>query len=219
MRTYLVWKEGPWDLPAPKVRTVPVADQQIVEAKAAPLVGTDLIVNKNLFDPERGEGRNREAETNSRAFQRVRGMVLLGTAILGANRYAILSDPGVSAVPGQIAPPQGSNIMRLKLGDDVEGFRLSEIGEKRVVFTKGASNVEVLLDYFRKAEPPPQRATIPGQGGIPAPTLTPRIPPQVSSGAPQPRVAPVPAPGQAPVAPRVLPNLPRRERLPAPPNP
>jgi len=219
VRTYLVWKEGPWDLPAPKVRTTPVADQEIAQAKAAPLVGTDLIVNKNLFDPERGEGRNREAETNSRAFQRVRGMILLGTAILGNNRYAVLSDSGASAVPGQIVPPQAANIMRLKLGDNVEGFRLSDIGEKRVVFTKGTANVEVLLDYFRKVEPPPQRATASGQRGVPGPTVTPRIPPQGPSGAPQLRVAPTPGPGQLPVAPRVLPNLPRRERLPSPPNP
>jgi len=149
---------------------VPTADQEIAETKAAPLVGTDMIVSKNLFDPERGEGRTREAETNSRAFQRVRGMILLGTAILGNNRYAILSDSGASAVPGQVVPPQSANIMRLKLGDNVEGFSLSEIRDKNVVFSKGASKVELTLDYFRTVEPvAPVRPPTAAQPGVNAP--------------------------------------------------
>ncbi len=203
MRTYLVWKEGPWDLPAPKVRPVPAADQEIAETKVAPLVGTDMIVSKNLFDPERGASLNREAETNSRAFQRVRGMVLLGTAILGNNRYAILSDSGASAVPGQVVPPQSANIMRLKVGDNVEGFSLTEVRDKTVVFSKGASKVELTLDYFRKVEPA-------------APVRPPAQQPGVT--------APVPGrPGSTgsavPPVPRVLPQLPRRPGVSAPPNP
>ncbi len=177
-----------------------MADQEIAQTKATPLVGTDTIVNKNLFDPERGEGRNREAETNSRAFQRVRGMVLLGTAILGNNRYAILSDAAASTVPGQIVPPQAANIMRLKLGDNVEGFSLTEIRDKNVVFSKGASKVELTLDYFRKVEPATLVRPPSAQPGVTAPV----------PGRPGPTVPPVP---------RVLPQLPRRERLPAPPNP
>jgi hypothetical protein len=175
-------------------------DQEIAPTKPAPLVGTDMIVSKNLFDPERGEGRNREAETNSRAFQRVRGMILLGTAILGNNRYAILSDSGASAVPGQIVPPGSANIIRLKVGDNVEGFSLTEVRDKTVVFSKGASKVELTLDYFRKVEPA-------------APVRPPIAQPGVNA----------PVPGQpgatTPPVPRVLPQLPRRERLPAPPNP
>jgi hypothetical protein len=193
-----------------------MAGQEIAETKTAPLVGTEVIVSKNLFDPERGEGRNREAETNSRAFQRVRSMVLLGTAILGSNRYAVLRDPGPTAVPGPGVPPQAANLMRLKLGDNVEGFRLSDIGDKRVVFTKGTANVEVLLDYFRKPEPSLPRAPVPGQVGVPRPTVVPRIPPQGPNVAPQPQVVPTPVPGQLPLAPRVLPNLPRRQRVPDP---
>ena len=78
-------------------------------------------------------------------------MVLLGTAILGNNRFAILQDgatsSGAPAVPGQSAAT-----MRIKLGDTVEGFKLSEVSEKRVVFARGASTVEVPLDYFRKTD-------------------------------------------------------------------
>jgi hypothetical protein len=206
-RTYLLWKEGPWDLPtAAPSKGLPVPREEKAEAKAPSLVGTETIVSKNLFDPERGESRSREVETNSRAFQRVRSMILLGTAILGDNRYAVLRDEAPTPAPGlpgrTAPPPPSANLMRLKLGDNVEGFRLSEIGDKRVVFTKGPAKVEVVLDYFRKVEPAPSpvRPPVPQQPGVN-----------------------VPAPGQPgparPLAPRVLPQLPRRERIPAPQDP
>ena len=88
--------------------------------------------------------------------------------------------------------------MRFKTGDIFEGFRLSQIQDKNIVFTNGASRVELALDYFRKVEPS-------------APVM---------ASAPRPQVAAVPRPGATPgaVAPRVIPQLPRRERLPAPPS-
>ena len=166
-----------------------VEDQGPGVNAAPPPVSPDIIISKNLFDPERGAGVTREAEFNSRAFQRIRNMVLLGTVILGENRSAILQDSSTpTATPGVSAAPAGP--MRVKIGDDVEGFRLTEIADRRVVFTKGASRVEVLLDYFRRNEATPIRA----------------VPPPAPSGAPA-------------AAPRVAPNLPRRGALPAPPSP
>jgi hypothetical protein len=187
---YRSWTEGPWDLPGPsKISPVAATEKQAPVAPRVP-INTDVIVTKNLFDPERGAGATREAEENSRAFQRVRNMILIGTVIIGNNRTAIMQDsasPGVGpAVAGQPAVP-----MRLKLGDNVEGFRLSEIADKRVVFTRDTARVEVLLDYFRKVEVAQPRALAPGQ---------------------------VSAPGTVPV-PRVVPNLPRRTRIPTPGNP
>jgi hypothetical protein len=83
--------------------------------------------------------------------------------------------------------------MRLKLGDNIEGYRLAEIADKKVVFTKDAARVEVALDYFRKVEvPTPRQPTPPGQAVVP---------------------------GVAPTGPRVIPNLPRRGRIPVPGNP
>src|SRR4029453_17602390 len=124
---YRSWSAAPWDLPGPSRSGPPTAtaEKQAASAPRVPL-NTDVIVSKNLFDPERGAGATREAEENSRAFQRVRNMILIGTVIIGNNRTAIMQDsasPGVGpAVAGQPAVP-----MRLKLGDNVEGFRLSEI--------------------------------------------------------------------------------------------
>lgn len=166
-----------------------VEDESTKVSATPPAVTPDTIISKNLFDPERGAGATREAEFNSRAFQRIRNMVLLGTVVIGENRSAILQDAGApGATPGVAAAPAGA--MRVKLGDDIEGFRLTEIADRRVVFTKGGSRVEVLLDYFRRNDPAPARAApAPGQGGAPA------------------------------IVPRVVPNLPRRGALPAPPNP
>jgi hypothetical protein len=190
-RIYEVWQDSPWSLPQQTKSAPPAAieDEGSKVSATPPAVSSDNIISKNLFDPERGAGATREAEFNSRAFQRIRNMVLLGTVILGENRSAILQDAGTAAAtPGAPAAPAGP--MRVKLGDNVEGFRLTEIADRRVVFTKGASKVEVLLDYFRRNDPAPLRAA----------------PQPAQSGAPT-------------VAPRVVPNLPRRGALPAPPSP
>lgn len=160
-----------------------------VTTKPRPAINTDIIISKNLFDPERGAGATREAEANSQAFQRIRSMILLGTAIIGNDRIALLRDGG--SVKGPPVPQgQSAAEMRVKLGETVEGFRLAEIAEQRVVFTKGASRVEVLLDYFRKADVAETKAPLPRQAGT-----------------------------TRPVAPRVVPNLPRRDRIPIPANP
>jgi hypothetical protein len=191
--TYASWQKGPWDLPAPgkSAPSTPLADKQLAST-AKVNANTEAIVSRNLFDPERGAGATREAEETSRSFQRVRSMVLLGTMIMGNNRTAILQD-GVAPNAGPAAPSQPAAPMRLKLGDNVEGYRLAEIGDKKVVFTKDATRVEVALDYFRKVEVAAPRTPAPGQ------LITPgAVPPQ---------------------GPRVAPNLPRRGRIPAPGNP
>ena len=87
---YRSWHEGPWDLPTGSKRRDTAGSAEKPPAPAAkPPVNTDTIVSKNLFDPERGAGATREAEESSRAFQRVRGMILVGTVILGNDRVAI----------------------------------------------------------------------------------------------------------------------------------
>jgi hypothetical protein len=164
-------------------------------------MGTEAIVSKNLFDPERGAGQTRDAEENSRSAQRVRNMVLVGTIVLGDDKYAIVKDgsnPNLGPVPPGQA--QGATPMRLRLGDNVEGYRLSEIADKRVVFTRETSRVEVLLDYFRKVDVAQPRANVPGPQGSPG-----NVPgPQGSPGV----VGP----------PQGVPNLPRRTRIPIAPN-
>src|SRR5215470_15341175 len=140
-KIYWLWMSGPWDLPNPRKAKSPIAaedNKAITNPRTA--IGTETIISKNIFDPERGAGLTRESEANSQAFQRIRGMVLLGTAILGNNRFAILQEGGSpGATPGP--PGQSAAPMRVKLGDTVEGFKLSEISEKRIVFARGVSKV------------------------------------------------------------------------------
>jgi hypothetical protein len=199
---------GPWDLPNPRKAKSPttVEDAKVVTNPRS-IVGTETIVSKNIFDPERGAGQTREAEANSQAFQRIRSMVLLGTAILGNNRFAILQDGGVSsAAPGTSG--QSVALMRVKLGDSVEGFRLSEVSEKRVVFARGTTTVELPLDYFSKADIAQPRRS--------AATQTTSAGQVAAPGAVAPRVitpGPTNVPGQR--VPRAIPALPRREREPA----
>ena len=193
---YWSWKSGPWDLPTSSKTegAGPPGGPQLVLAPRAP-INTDIIVNKNLFDPERGAGATREAEANSQAFQRVRGMVLLGTMIVGNNRVAILQDGTPSGPTNPRNPAPAASLMRLKIGDNLDGFKLTEIAERKVVFAKNASRVEVVLDYFRKVEPPPPAKTVsPPRAQLPS------------------RSAGVPVP-------RVVPNLPRRGQLPLPTTP
>lgn len=200
--TYRSWTDGPWDLPAPP-KTSEVAASAAApspEAHRNP-ASTDVIVGRNLFDPERGAGATRDAEENSRAAQRVRSMVLVGTVIIGNDKVAIVQDsttqpagPARAPVKSQSAVP-----MRLRVGDSVDGYRLAEIAERKIVFTKEAARVEVVLDYFRKTEVAPPKPTAPTPVGAPGQAVVPG--------------------GQAPAAqPQVVPNLPRRARIPVPPN-
>jgi hypothetical protein len=223
-KTYWLWKAGPWDLPSSRKAKTPIAveDSKAI-TKARPIIGTETIISKNIFDPERGAGLTRETEANSQAFQRIRGMVLLGTAILGNNRFAILQDggisPGAAAASGQSLAP-----MRIKLGDSVEGFKLSEISEKRVVFAKGTATVEVPLDYFRKIDVAQTRGPMAGQTspagqaaapGVVSPRVVtpeqPNVPGQQPPGVVVPRAV---TPGQPTVPGQRVPRatLPRRER-------
>ena len=222
-KTYWLWMSGPWDLPNPRQAKSPIAvENSKAVTNSRPTIGTETIVNKNIFDPERGAGLTREAEANSQAFQRIRGMVLLGTAILDNNRFAILQEggsPGAVAAAGRSLAP-----MRIKLGETVEGFKLSEVSEKRVVFVKGTATVELPLDYFRNidgAQPGSVASQTSPTGQAAAPGAVPRVvkPGQPKAPAQQPpgAVAPgVVTPGQANVpgqrVPRAIPALPRRER-------
>ena len=207
-KTYWLWTTGPWDLPNPRKAKTPIAveDSKAV-TNARPIIGTETIIGKNIFDPERGAGFTREAEANSQAVQRIRSMVLLGTAILGNNRFAILQD-GAKSSGASVTPDQSVVPMRIKLGDTVEGFRLSEISEKRIVFARGTATVEVPLDYFRKADVAQSRGSVAAQTSPEGQAVAP--------GVVAPRVV---TPGQAKVpgqrVPRAIPALPRRDREPA----
>ena len=204
-KTYWLWMSGPWDLPNPRKAKSPIAAEDNKAVTNPPTIGTETIISKNIFDPERGAGLTRESEANSQAFQRIRGMVLLGTAILGNNRFAILQEggsPGAVVAAGRSLAP-----MRIKLGDTVEGFKLSEVSEKRVVFVKGTATVDLPLDYFRKIDGA-QPGSVASRTNPTGQEVAQQPPGVVAPGVVIPRQANVP--GQR--VPRAIPALPRRER-------
>jgi hypothetical protein len=131
------------------------------------LANTKNIIDRNLFDPERGAVK--VGEVASAALQKVRSLVLLGTAVIGDSRYAVFQQPSES--PAAKTPSAGQ--MRLKVGDSFEGFRVSEIQDRRVIFAKGGSQVEVSLDFFRKFEETKEKAKTTAPVG---PRVAPRIP-------------------------------------------
>jgi hypothetical protein len=191
--TYASWKEGPWDLPSPVKNNVGpdvVPEKELPTPKA--VASIDAVVSRNLFDPERGAGAGREAEESSRAYQRIRNMILVGTVVIGNTRTAIIQD-GAPLSANPAAARQAPTTLRLKPGDTVEGYRVAEIGEKRVSFAKDGSRVEIALDYFRKVDVPAPRTPAPAQANSPG-TVSPTAPP-------------------------TIPNLPRRSRIPVPGNP
>ncbi|MBI4528556.1 MAG: hypothetical protein HY695_32580 [Deltaproteobacteria bacterium] len=190
-RIYHLWQDGPWELPNPGRGVKPPA---VAEAKEEPdtppaqLVSTKSIIEKNLFDPDRGTSKTKETDASSLAMQRLRNIVLLGTAVLGNNTHAIVQEPPDARVSGGPRPQPGQQAqIRLKLGDVMEGFRLSEIHDRKIVFSRGTSRVEIALDYFRKVET--------GQQKVPV-------------------AAPSRAPAKQPARMPVIPRIPRREATP-----
>ena len=167
--SYRLWQEGPWELPSAssRVRASTAAEELKKEAQRPQVASTKEIIDRNLFDPERGTGMFREVEADSRAIQRIRSFVLKGTFIIGDQRYALIT-----------VPPDGGSVMRdvrVKLGDVFEGFKVAEIEDKRIVLQKGGSNVDLSLDFLRKVEVPaprrPARLPVP-----PTPRVEPRSP-------------------------------------------
>ncbi len=194
VRTYQLWQTGPWNLPVPgKAKVAPQAEPAKETPPQFQLTNIRNIIDKNLFDPERGATKIIEvkAQADAAATQRIRSMALLGTAILGSGRYAILQESSTTRAQPAKAPSGGTGQMRLKQGDTFEGFRLSEIRDKSVVFSKGESTVELTIDFFRPGEEPPARPGAPAPApATPRPGLSPRVGARVPTGSEQTQPAP-----------------------------
>jgi hypothetical protein len=186
-KTYRLWWAGPWDLPKPgKAKEPSVLEGSQKQPPPARLVSTKDIIERNLFDPERKGGTAQESDTSSAGMHRLRGMVLLGTALLGSSRYAILQEPSDGRTAGPKTQTGQPSYVRLKLGDTLDGFKLSEIDDKKVIFTKGASRIEVPLDFFRRVE---ESRPGPPEPTPPRPGVAPRIPRPPVGKVPTPQAA------------------------------
>jgi hypothetical protein len=160
IKTFFVWRDEPWELPQPAesvtkdLPVIPVVEtKESLPVQAA--LATKTIIDRNLFDPERGQGKRNAEDLDAlaEATKRIREMVLTGTIILGETRYAILRED--SKFPSPSVNPNlktGPSTRRVKVGDTLEGFQVTQIEERKVAFTNGTTNLELSLDYFRRIE-------------------------------------------------------------------
>jgi hypothetical protein len=152
-KTHQFWKEGPEKLrPHAPVETVAEKESETTPSQQR-LPNVKEIIGKNLFDPDRGASKVAEAkadEVSAVAIQRFRRMTLLGTAIFGESRYAILRDRAVARPPQK--RQEGQQSFRVKLGDVFEGFRVSEIDERKIVLSQGNQRIELSLSYFGRLD-------------------------------------------------------------------
>ena len=123
------------------------------------LASTKSIVNRNLFDPQRGAGNQDSAQGSSQGEGELGDLYLLGTVIAGGQRYAIIEIPSKNDPRSRRAKrlrragrQARGKLRRLALGDTLKGFKLEEIHAQRVVFTKGFSTINLVLDFSRKVK-------------------------------------------------------------------
>ena len=155
-----VWKEDHERLPKPvKKKTLSSVLEAGKSVSRPQLVSTESIVKRNLFDPERGAGTGNGAQDFSQGNKELGDLHLLGTVIAGGQSYAIVEVPLENDRRSRRAKRLArgrrqtrGEMRRLALGDMLEGFKLEEIHAQRVVFKKGSSTIDVVLDFSRKVK-------------------------------------------------------------------
>lgn len=154
LRIYALWQEDLWGLPRIGKSKGFLVDKDVIGYHPGPLIAsTQNIIDKSLFDPGRGANRTEDMEATDTNTQLAGNMALIGTFITDNERYAIIQLP-----PG---PGRAKEQERFKLNDMVEGFRLSEIQEKKVVLKRGSSKIDLMLDFFLKTEEAGQKPSNP----------------------------------------------------------
>ncbi len=160
-RTYDVWRRPPPRVRAPGGSGEPPAAPLPPPPRrpaVAPLVSA--IAAKDLFDPSRKPPEVGPAAGPTPTPAPPPTLKLSGVVLLGDAREAVFTDTS-----------QGNKQLRLRVGEEISGYRLASIGEERVSLVSGAGEkVELTLpiEKGRKAVRPL------GPGGRPTPRPTPR---------------------------------------------
>jgi len=152
LKTYEIWQQDDWRPIRMRENRPPVTDLTLNGDKAQNRVPkTEIIVERNLFDKRRGSGGSGKS-TDSDEGTGIEGLVLLGTIVTDGEQFAIVKVPPEATVSaGRPGANSGVAMRRLALGDTVWGYELIEIQSERVVFKKGAAEVELGLDFTRNA--------------------------------------------------------------------
>ena len=166
VKVYQIWEEGLPELPSPVKEKSTVSTTKEWRGSLQSLRrSTANIIKKNLFDPKRGAGGEKEVEPTPQNKQSEEEFVLLGTMITSGSRKAIIRvSPTASGGVVRGRRPRvkrKSNltgaVRRVSLGDSVGEFQLAEIQPYKVILKNGPEQVELVLDFInrpRKIEKP-----------------------------------------------------------------
>lgn len=173
MGIYDVWRENPAVSNVAKSgMKAGGPGESFPETRRVPGVSTTTIVGRNLFDPARGAVAVKPpppAKAPEEPDQGIDGVLLLGTVIAGAERYAIMKVPpdigrvsatqrrGVKGKMKSAPPPKvdsGPAVRRVRVGDSLRGYRVEDIEEQKVVLKRGKAKAEVTIDYTREISVP-----------------------------------------------------------------
>ena len=151
LKTYEIWQQDDWRPVKMREKKPPVTELSLGggKGKAQP-PNTEVIVERNLFDISRGSGGSGRSGTGSKNGSGIEGLMLLGTIVTDGEQFAIVKVPPEASVKsGRRGPSSVGAMKRLALGDTVWGFELIEIQAEKIIFRKGASEVELGLDFTR----------------------------------------------------------------------
>ena len=178
VKSYGVWSEGGEVSPEVRAgeRPKPQSRKRIVARQIAPESAFGVVVDKNIFTPDRArfEPEEEDAPVPVAEDVKVSGkkILLYGVIITDDYKAALVTDPGGKSGKRRT--------MWVKPGDNVGEFNVSGIREESIVLREGSMSYEVLLydtDKSRvgstvaKKESRPTVVSAPAKKSEPEPTV------------------------------------------------
>jgi len=171
LEVYEVWqKQAPILEDASALQSSAAERRALLKRRASPNVSTRTIVARNLFDPDRGvkveEPPEPEEVEEEEPQQSIEGLLLLGTVIAGSDRYAIMHvPPDLGALSAnqrrrravrrrQTRARTDAKVRRVRVGDSLRGYQVTDIDEQKVVLARGEAQAELRIDYTREVVTP-----------------------------------------------------------------
>ena len=145
-----------------------------------------VIGDKNLFHPDRVIPPEKKTKTETAKEKVKPDIVLHGTMITDQLKLAYIEDKKAPST----SPGRGTRQITLKEGDQISGYKLTQITDKMIVLTNGGEQMILYLDELK------ERKTETTMTAKPGGALQPTAPQTAQTKA---RPLPTSATGQAPV--------------------
>ena len=143
---FALWFSPKKDIEETKsVKSVSVSLRKSRERRKTPSNRHDVILKKNLFDPERRESKPSEGPLDIKKDHRGEKHVLFGIMIRGDEKSALVLDKSLQ---------RGEKRTRwVKTGESLGTSTVTEILNDRVIITENSQNSEILLNDPDKPKP------------------------------------------------------------------